>query len=142
MSYPPFVLLSTEDEYRSHFEAVYCRGPIVTFDGIEVRFRKEDFDHCFYEADDSFSRKRAERIDWIKAALLDPTAEKYVGWDNKRKRYDMCRRVAVAQNNYVVVIVTTKANKARFITAYVADTPSRPGRLSTVDLIRRGPKWA
>ena len=79
-----------------------------TFDGIEVRFRKQHFDHCFFESvvtkDDTFSQRRAERIDWIKAALEDPNAELWVGWDNKRKRPANDRRVVIVVQNYVVII--------------------------------------
>lgn len=140
MSYPPLVNYQTELEYRSHFEQSYCQGPIVTFDGIAVRFRKDDFDHAFFESvhakDDTFSTLRAERIDWIKAALLDPQSERYVGWDNKRKRYDGKRRVTVVMGNFVVIIALHQRDKARFITAYVADS----GR--TISKIRQSPKWA
>ena len=145
MDYPPLVVLDTEDDYRSHYEALFCRKPIVTCDGIEVRFRKRDFDHAFFESvlskDDTFSRKRAERMDWIKAALQDPSAERFVGWNQKRNRYDHRRHVIVVQRNYVVVVVITGKKSGKFITAYVADTPARPGRASTIDQIRGGPKW-
>jgi hypothetical protein len=37
------------------------------------------FDHCFFESthskDDTFSSRRAERINWIKAVLQDTNAE-------------------------------------------------------------------
>jgi len=139
MPYPPLVSYQTIDEYRAHFEKVYCRGPIVTFDGIPVRFRKRDFDHAFFESrttkDDTFSPQRSQRIDWIQATLLDPDSERYVGWDKKKKRYDHQRRVAVVKGNYVVVIAINKDGAGRFITAYLADS-SR-----TVGLIRQGPKW-
>lgn len=142
MSYPPLVNYHTELEYRSHFEQSYCQGAIVTFDGISVRFRKDDFDHAFFESvqakDDTFSTLRAERIDWIQAALLDPHSDRYVGWDNKRKRYDGKRRVTVVMGNFVVIIalLNQQGDKARFITAYVADS----GR--TISKIRQSPKWA
>ncbi len=90
MQYPPLVRYESEAQYRKHFEQAYCSGEILTFDNMPVRFKKLDFDHAFYESrktkDDTFSLKRAERIDWIKAALEDPNSERYVGWDNKRKK--------------------------------------------------------
>jgi hypothetical protein len=89
-----------------------------------------------------FSTKRAERIDWIKAALEDPHSERYEGWDKQRKRYDPSRRVTLVMGNYVVVIALKGQQRADFVTAYVADTPARPGRPSTVDMIRRGPRCA
>lgn len=139
MSYPALVKYPSIVEYRQHFERVYCQGPVLTFDGIPVRFRKKTFDHAFYESkhfkDDTFSKKRAERIDWIKAALEDPQSERYVGWDNRRKRYDRSRRVTVVMGDYVVVIGLTRRGTALFRTAFVADS----GR--TLSLIRQGPRW-
>lgn len=143
--YPPILNHTTEADYRAHFEREYCQKPILTFDGIEVRFRKSKFDHSFFESvkakDDTFSLQRAKRMDWIKVALQDPHAELYQGWDKNRKRYDGFRRVAVVMGNYVVVIALTGDNKADFITAYVADTSGRGTRPSTIDMIRMSPKW-
>ena len=108
---------------------MYCQQSITTFDGILVIFRKKQFDHCFFESSsrdgkkDLFSQKRAERIDWIKAALLDPHGELYVGWDRKRKRYDKRRRVTIVMREYVVVIRLKGLKTADFVTAYVADIP-------------------
>jgi hypothetical protein len=54
-----------------------------------MRFKKQDFDHAFYESrttkDDTFLDSQAERIDWIQAALEDPKSEWFVGWDNKER---------------------------------------------------------
>lgn len=142
MPYPPLRVFNTAEECRTHFETTYCQGAISTFDGIEVRFRTSDFDHCFYESSnrdgtkDSFSQPRSERVDWIKAALEDATAELYKGWDKKRRKYNLKRRVCVVCQNYVVVIAMTGHLKADFVTAYVADT----GR--TLAMIRTSPTWA
>ena len=38
MALPPLVHYATVAEYRSHYERVYCRGNIHTFDGIRVYF--------------------------------------------------------------------------------------------------------
>ena len=141
MAYPPLVLYNTIDEYRAHFERLYCQGPITTFDGIAVRFRKDQFNHCFYESTrrnkvkDAFSVQRAERIDWIKAALADPSADLYVGWNGKKKRYDRGHRVALVVGDYVVVIRLSGKRNAQFVTAYVADSPS------TLAKIKKSPKW-
>jgi hypothetical protein len=125
---PPLVAYPTEDEYRQHFRRVYCHGPIMTFDGIAVRFRAAMFDHCFFESvvtkDDSFSLVRAERIDWIAATLQDPNAELFVGWDSVKKRPATNRRVALVSGDYVTVIQMQGAGKATFITALVASTPT------------------
>lgn len=139
MIYPPLVKYENESQYRTHFEHVYCRGQIVTFDGIPVKFKKTDFSHAFFESqnskDDTFSHKRAQRIDWIKSALEDPDSERYVGWDNKKKS-NRRRRVALVEGNYVVVIGMGSKGNARFITAFVADNRR------TIEMIRRNPRWA
>lgn len=130
-----------KQKYRSHYERVYCKGPITTFDEIAVRFRKSSFDHCFYESiqrnqvKDTFSALRAERIDWIKAALLDPDAELHVGWDGKKRRYDRSHRVALVNGDYVVVIRLSSNQTAQFVTAYVADSQS------TLDKMKGSPRW-
>jgi hypothetical protein len=141
VAYPPLVYYGTIAEYRSHYKRVYCYGPIITFDNINVWFRKERFDHCFFESTmrnevkDVFSTERAERIDWIKAALEDPNAELYVGWDKKKKKKDPSNRVALVVGNYVVVIRLGGRQTAQFVTAYVADTPT------TLAKIKGSPKW-
>ncbi|MFH1968769.1 MAG: hypothetical protein ABIJ53_00455 [Verrucomicrobiota bacterium] len=141
MAYLPLVCNGTEAEYRAHYERVYCRGAVSTFDGIAVRFRKNRFAHCFYESTlrnqvkDAFSAQRAERIDWIKAALQDPNADLHVGWDGKKKRYDRSHRVALVVGDYVVVIRMSGNQTAQFVTAYVADSPS------TLAKIKGSPKW-
>lgn len=142
MDYPPLVFYGTTIEYRIHFERTYCLQPIITFDGIAVRFRKDRFDHCFYESTcrnqikDMFSNQRAERIDWIKATLQDPNAELFVGWDKNKKRYDQGHRVAVVLGNYVVVIRMSGNQTAQFVTAYVADSASSLAK------IKKSPNWA
>lgn len=147
MNYPPLLNCKSIDEYRAHFESTYCKAPISTFDGITVRFRKRDFNHCFFESShrdsvkDTFSQRRAERLYWIKTALEDPGSERYQGWDKKRKRYDANRRVIVVMGNYVVVIAITGAKTADFKTAFVAETQTSTGQFSTIDKIRRSPEW-
>jgi len=141
VGYPPLVHYETEQEYRSHFERVYCRGTLTCFDGIAVRFQKRDFDHCFFESStrdgvkDKFSTLRAERTDWIKGALQDDQADLFVGWDSTRRRYDHGRRVTLVMGNYVVVIRITGSKKARFVTAFVADSPR------TLNRIHASPRW-
>lgn len=141
MNYPPLVQYASEADYRTHFERVYCRGPITTFDGISVRFRRCQFDHGFFESSqrnrvkDLFSTQRAERIDWIKATLQDPNSDRFVGWDRNSRTYDNTRRVALVQWDYVVVIALTGSVSAQFVTAYVVDTPNSLAR------IRRSPRW-
>ena len=137
----PYRIYETEREYCLHFSQVYCSGPIMTFDGIAVRFRKNDFIHCCFESSkrneikDRFSPERAKRIDWIKTALQDPAAELYIGWDCTKKSYDDERRVCVVVGEFVVVIQLLDAKTAKFITAYYA------GNGETIEKIRRSPKW-
>jgi len=141
LAYPPLVKYGNPEDYRAHFERVYCQNTIPTFDGIQVRFRQNRFEHCFYESTrrnkikDQFSSLRAERIDWIKAALQDPNADLYVGWDSRRRRHDRTHRVAVVVNDYVVIIRLTGQQKSDFVTAYVADSQS------TIARITKSPKW-
>lgn len=147
MSYPSLLLLKDKAEYKKHWIKNYCQQGIKTFDGIVVYFRHEDFEHAFYESvtskNDTFSVKRAERMWWIATALKDPMSQLYMGWNKQKKCYDNQRRVAIVMGNYVVVIAISKKKpkQAKLITAFVADTPSKPGRPSTIDQIRRSPKW-
>ena len=133
--------LDSEDDYRAHFVATYCAGPLTTFDGIEVRFQHRDFDHCCFESDRRtrqkayFSEVRAKRLDWIKAALEDPGADLRVGWDSLRRCAHKDRRVAIISGNYVVIISLIKPDRARFITAYLADEGN------SLQVIKKWPKW-
>ena len=146
MEYPPLVKYDSSVQYRQHFENIYCRRPLATFDGIQVRFRRKDFNHCFFESvkskNDTFSQERAKRMDWIKAALEDPSSELHVGWIKKKRRYDTKRRVAIVMNNYIVIISIKRDLSADFCTAYLADTePLKGQNLSTLELIKLSPKW-
>jgi hypothetical protein len=143
MGEPPLVNYPSVNEYRKHFEGIYCRKPIVTFDGIPVRFRKSDFQHCMFESTnrdgnkDSFSRIRAERIDWISATLSARTATLYQGWDKNRRIIDPNSRVAIAFDDYVVIIqvkiLPTGLIQGYFKTAYVAN--------ENIGRIRAKPQW-
>ena len=137
----PFVKYKTIQEYLNHFEKVYCKGNIRTFDNIPVYFRKSDFNHCFYETvklkDDTFSWKRAKRIDWIKETLEDPNADLRCGWIKKKNKINFKRRVAIVNNNYIVIILIGKKKdgslKANFITAFIAD--------KSINKILKMPNW-
>lgn len=148
MTCPPFVLYTSPEEYRAHFERLYCQGPVSTFDGIQVRFRRLDFDHCMYESTyrnpkdpnyrqkNVFSIERAKRIDWIKAALQDCNAELYVGWDRDDKRARWDRRVVFAYDGYVVIVELKRGNtqEAKFLSAY-------PTTDRTMALVKGQPRW-
>lgn len=142
MSFPPLVIYTDRTQYKRHYENVYCRSIIVTFDDIRVYFKPQRFGHAFYESTPGggktiFSQKRAERIDWIKAVLESPDAELYQGWSKNKKVYVPDRRVSVMLEDYVVVIelrlIKGAKLKGDFITAYVADT--------SINKIRSSPTW-
>ncbi|MBW7875629.1 MAG: hypothetical protein H3C47_06560 [Candidatus Cloacimonetes bacterium] len=143
MTYPQLVHYESESEYRDHYRNVYCRKPMVTFDQIEVRFPLDQFEHAFFESKsrngikDTFSKNRAQRIDWIKATLLSPHATLFEGWDYKTKMYDGSRRVAIMFECFVVVISLSLSKNSeltgKFITCYQAD--------NSIEKIQRSPKW-
>lgn len=125
--YPPLVYYKGIDEYRNHYIEKYCRKKIHTFRGMRVFFPRSSFEHLFYESSrkrwahkDIFSRKRAERIDWIAAALSDRNAQVYEGWDTRNKRVDPDRLVFVTQGNYVVIIRKLSKEEASIVTAFPA----------------------
>jgi len=126
MPMPPLLLLSSEAEYRAYFRANCC-GKIETHDGIQVTVRHKDFDHCCYgssqknDVKDHFSADRAQRIDWIAAALQDASLPMYVGWNRKVRKEDPSRRVTVVVPDFAVVIAITRPGHAVFTTAYVAN---------------------
>ncbi|UXN57463.1 hypothetical protein [Phyllobacterium zundukense] len=141
---PPLLVLATDAEYRQNFEGTYCRGVITTHDGIRVYFKKEDFDHSFFEStlrkgvkDTTLSQVRAQRMGWIAATLADPAAVRFQGWDKKNGRYDPTRCVSVVFGDFVVVIrLGKKADgtlKANFVTCYLAD--------NSIGKIRQSPLW-
>lgn len=94
---------------------------------MRVMFPRGSFEHLFYESSrrrgghkDTFSRKRAERIDWMAAALSDEGAEIYQGWDRRRKKPTPKRLVFIVQSNYVVIIRRASKNRASIVTAFPA----------------------
>lgn len=128
---PPLLKLADEAAYRAHYERTLCRGGIFTHEGIPVFFRREEFYHAFFESstrrgeNDVFSSVRAERMDWIAAALADPGAQRFQGWLQRERRHDPTRRVTVVMGDFVVIIALSKRRdgrlKANFITCYRAD---------------------
>lgn len=140
---PPLLKLADQAAYRAHYERTLCRGGIVTHDGIPVFFRKEEFDHAFFESsgrrgeNDVFSPDRAMRMDWIAAALVDRQAPRFQGWNKKRNCCDPTRRVTVVIDDFVVVIALRltkeKTLKATFVTCYCAD--------NSIGKIKASPPW-
>lgn len=138
MDLPPLLVCTTQQEFLENFVNIYCRRPIITFDGIQVRFRRQQFYHCCFNSvqqkDDTFSLERAERLPWIKTVLESPDVELRVGWDNAKKQAATNRRVALILESYVVIIQLRSSNRANFVTAFVAN-----GR--AVEQIRSNPLW-
>ncbi len=140
---PALITLASEAHYRDHFRLQYCSGPITTHDGIPVRFHARKFDHCCYDSSrrdgnkDTFSLRRAERLDWIAAVLQDPAIPLHFGWDNKRKVIDFDRRVAVLRPDYAVIIRRLDAawSTCEFTTAFVIDDPT------IISLMLAKPQW-
>lgn len=144
MALPPLVQYATPAEYRDHYERLYCRGVVQTFDGIRVYFAASKFGHTFYESSardgnkNVFSPVRAQRIDWIKATLEHPQAELFEGWDKQSRSHDVTRRVAVIFEDFVVVVAMglkrDGALKANFVTCYQAD--------NSIGKIKASPVWS
>ena len=144
-----FIVNEPIQVYKNIYKRYYCKKPIITFDGISVKFYVDNFEHAFYESRNrrakdksKFSYKRANRIYWIKWVLENPKAQLYIGYNLKIRSYDSSRRVAVCVDDYVVIISIDKRNnkRAKFITAYVADGINGKGQ-KAIDLIKSGPKW-
>ena len=129
-----------EQFFRDIWHKEYCQQRILTFDGTKVAFYDNQFDHAFYESSgrndpsrkkDTLSPMRCARIRWIRLTLEDPTAELYEGYESKTHRQ---KRVAVVKDKYVVIIQIYAPQKARFITAYVAD--------NSIGKIKNSPRWS
>ena len=140
---PPLLQLATQAEYRQHFEVTCCQANVTTHDAIRVYFKKQDFDHAFFESTarngvkDQFSLARAERMYWIAATLSDPTAVRFQGWDGKKHKYNPTRCVSVVHGDFVVVLSLSKkvdgTLKANFVTCYDAN--------NSIGKIRQSPLW-
>ncbi len=143
MALSELLYFDTVEEYRLHFERVYCRGVIYTHDNIRVYFSRDQFGHAFYEClnrdrnKNDFSEKRAERMNWIKEILENPNSTMLKGWNQNKRNYDSSRRVSFLVENFVVVLsFHLKRNdelKANFITCFVAD--------NSMDKILLSPPW-
>jgi hypothetical protein len=144
MTTPSLLILDAPRDYRQYYERHYCRGNIVTHDGIRIYFRPQKFGHAFYQnssgrqgAKDEFSPARAQRMSWIKLTLEHPDAELFVGWNKDEKSHDDTRRVSVVYESFVVVIELSVNRKGvlkgNFVTCYLAD--------NSINKIKSSPKW-
>jgi len=140
MPLPPLIDYPNESDYREHYKRIYCRGRIVTRDGIRIHFSPQRFEHAFYEGarKDRFSVVRARRIDWIKATLEHPDAALYQGWNKRDRCYEPDRRVSVVYEDFVVVVSLSfdrhESLRGQFVTCYQAD--------NSIGKIRRSPLWS
>lgn len=140
---PPLLTLADEAAYRQHYVRTLCSAAITTHDGIRVYFSASKFSHAFFEssdrrgADDIFSTERAERMDWIAAALADPNAACFEGWDWRSQSHSPKRRVTVVVQDFVIVLALSSKRdgtlKANFITCIKAD--------NSIGKIRQSPRW-
>ena len=127
MGYPPFRKFKDAAECEQYYKVKYCAAKITTFDNIRVFFPAGSFKHAFIKAQiEKFQIKpvcsrpsRTNRLDYF--CIIDTNAELFCGWDNKKKKIDENRRVAVVVDNYVVVILLRNSLNAIFITAFVAN---------------------
>ena len=137
---PPLLQLANLELYRSYFKATYCLRPLVTHDGITVRFRQNQFGHIAQESSqrdgvkDTLSTVRLERLSWIKHGLKDSSLILLAGWDNKKKVYDHKRRVTLMVGDFVIVLALKNKEEADFVTCYLADSPRTKGKLQTAPL--------
>lgn len=144
MSKPSLLILDSILEYKNHYESKYCRSEIFTIDNIRIYFSPQKFGHAFYENStqrqgpkDQFSPERAQRMNWIKDALIDPEALLLFGWNKDKKIYEKSRRVSVIYEGFVVVIelgLGKNKLKGNFVTCYLANK-------RTYNLLRSGPVW-
>lgn len=139
MSNYSYLWLPNAVAYKKHFVEAYCQAPLQTRHGLQVNFSASSFEHAFYESTnrdgkkDKFSTVRAQRMDWIQVALLDPNADWFEGWERKKKQYSPKRAVCVVQEDFVTVLNLTSNGRAKFITCYQAD--------NSIAKIRSSPLW-
>lgn len=132
---PPLLQLENLELYRSYFKATYCLRPILTHDGISVRFRQNQFAHIAQESSqrdghkDTLSPERLERLSWIKIGLQDDSLGFLAGWDSKKKVYDHKRRVTLMVEDFVIVLALKNGTEADFVTCYLADSPRTKTKL-------------
>jgi hypothetical protein len=142
MPLPSLLKLKDEAEYREHFRKYYAgmQSPIVTHDGLTVYFFLDNFDHAFFTnspgspVKDTFALDRAERMMWVKNILQDPSVELY----RRIMPNGKVRRIALdASIPYTVIIQINKKkpNIAKFITAYIVNSPSALTKMCS------NPKW-
>ena len=141
MLLPPLLYRPDAAAYRMHFIRHYCMTPVVTFDSISVEFFPEVFEHAFYRdsnptANDKavFDLARAQRLNWIRAVLEEPTCNLY----RRTMPGHRTRRIALEPTTPYAVIIqidTRSLTRARFITAYIVDsTRALQGMISN-------PRW-
>lgn len=127
---PALVFYDSVDEYKRHYKREYCAAKIYTHDNIRVFFRQEKFNHAFYKGQrkQDFAKERAERIDWIKAALVSTSSIQYKGYHEDEGVLDY-RRTSLFYEGYVVILQMRLAKDnelvADFVTAWPASKKSK-----------------
>lgn len=120
---------------RDQYKLLYARGngrnSLQAFDGVEVVFFDDRFDHAFFsttdryrrpEAKNQIARDRVERIAWIGPILRGEVANSQcwelspISGNNPRKN-----RLCIASSDlYVVWLEPLRGDRWKFSTAYVA----------------------
>lgn len=137
-----FLILPTTEDYKQHFRNKVCCGPVTTPQQVKVFFPPSTFEHAFFEApgrdgvkSSEISPSRAQRMDWIRKGLADPSSQWFAGWDKISKRYVHHRAACVVGGKFVIVVRRSRSDrlKAEFMTCYWAD--------NSIDKILKSPAW-
>lgn len=140
--------LKTIEEYRNYYHANLCATQIQCHLGFPILFRRDNFEHAFYESTrgtavktNIFSFERAARMDEIAPALrgnIENVAWK-AGWDRKKKAYSSPNRVCLTSADLAIVLnISRDASKriklGKFVTAY-------PAGDHTLSKLKAAPVW-
>lgn len=158
MVLPPLLVLRTSDgdldveSYRQHYLNNLVRtSPHTVWDGSQIKFFPEAFDHAFMRAagpGDStrhWDRCRLERMDWILPmlqVLQDPSVDRFV--DDRhvdlRGRGARCQ-VIEHTTPFCVVVKPISDNEMRLVTVMCVDRSTKLGYLSAYQRIIRSDRW-
>jgi hypothetical protein len=125
--------VEVENQGRSLYLSLYARGPgqsnIVAFDGSEVLFFDDRFEHAFFTTTDKVARKEAKnriarervaRIHWIGPVIRGEVANTQCWETAPRHGTDPRRnRVCIVSSDlYVVWLEPLRGGRWKFSTAY------------------------
>lgn len=143
MSLPGLLLLPNEVAFKQYFTDNYCTpSPINTWDGFQVMFYPDMFEHAFYKRATKewkapksiLDQDRCQRMPWIRDVLLDSNIIPKQGYDKATGKYDNSRRVALVSRENYVVIIRDDGTKWRFVTAYLIDNADTFSKLMAAPL--------